>query len=184
VKNARGRDRFAKQIDTELRELATLEAKVPREDALTAATRRILDDYEARRLRDESMSAVLRHEAGHAAVAQFLGLKVVGVRVAGGRGRTDLERDDSKLFEHLVSVLAGPAAEQKPLKWLPYVKSRNHDERSAARLIERMYLDKAGRLDMQKVWDDATSVCGRPFCATSRSRGRGPTRNERCAGRR
>jgi len=64
------------------------------------------------------------HEAGHAVIAEHLGVRVAGIRLVDlqtGRARAELEKNDLLLKRETIISLAGPLAEEKACGSCPFV---------------------------------------------------------------
>ncbi len=95
------------------------------------------------------------HELGHVLVAVALGLPVTSMSVVRDEAVVRVTPGTAaQLPLTLLSLIAGPIAEQNPIKWPPDEKSENDDERWAAGIVRLLKMDQAGWLEAHSIVRD------------------------------
>lgn len=87
---------------------------------------------------------IANHESAHAVVAVVRGIEVRSARIDGPdlntAGVVQVAPDLTRLFDHLLAILAGPIASGTPLEWKPNPNASG-DEGAAALVADKLGLD-------------------------------------------
>jgi hypothetical protein len=106
----------------------------------------------------EAGAMLAMHEAAHAAVAIFAGLRVASCTIDAptrlGGGLMQLEHAEMTTLAHLLTIMSGPLATGTPLAWRPLDVGDGSDEGNAAIACYLLDIDEAGWRDADQLTKD------------------------------